>query len=202
MDVFNAITTRRAVKRFDPDHRMDEADIERLMSFTVQAPSSFNIQNWRFVLVVDQDMKDRVAAVGFDQPQFRDCSLLVIICADLRAWDRDPERYWSHAPETVRGSIVKMIRGAYADHAARNHDEALRSGGLAAQTLMLAARGLGLDSCPMVGFDFAATGKMIDLPEDHEIVMAVAVGKSLEEPRAWSRLPLDEVVVRERFPKP
>ena len=80
-------------------------------------------------------------------------------------------------------------------------DENLRSGSLAAQTLMLAAKARGYDSCPMVGFDFAKVGEIIGLPQDHDIVMAVAVGKALEPARPrGGQLPLDEVMHRERFP--
>jgi nitroreductase len=81
-------------------------------------------------------------------------------------------------------------------------DEAMRSCGIAAQTIMLAAKSLGYDSCPMDGFDFEEVGKLIQLPEDHLIAMFVAVGKGTKEP--WARpgqLGLDDVVVKNRFAK-
>jgi nitroreductase len=76
----------------------------------------------------------------------------------------------------------------------------MRSCGIAAQTLMLAARAMGYDSCPMDGFDFDAVGKLINLPADHVVAMCVAIGKPTKE--AWPRggqLPLSEVVIENRF---
>jgi nitroreductase len=76
----------------------------------------------------------------------------------------------------------------------------MRSCGMAAQTLMLAAKAMGYDSCPMDGFDFAEVGKLINLPADHEISLFVAIGKALQpaQPRG-GQLPLSEVVITDRF---
>ena len=76
----------------------------------------------------------------------------------------------------------------------------MRSCGIAAQTLMLAAKEMGYDSCPMDGFDFDAVGKLINLPDDHAIAMFVAVGKALQPayPRSGP-LAVAEVVVQDRF---
>jgi nitroreductase len=76
----------------------------------------------------------------------------------------------------------------------------MRSCGMAAMTLMLAAKEMGYDSCPMDGFDFDEVGKLIDLPQDHVISMFVTIGKKAREP--WPRggqLPMQEVVINNRF---
>lgn len=79
-------------------------------------------------------------------------------------------------------------------------DEAMRSCGIAAQTLMLAAQSMGYDSCPMDGFDFEAVADLINLPDDHAICMFVAIGKGAADahPRG-DKLPLDEVVITDSF---
>jgi len=79
-------------------------------------------------------------------------------------------------------------------------DEAMRSCGIVAQTLMLAAKSMGYDSCPMDGFDFDKVAELIHLPDDHVIAMFVTIGKGTQE--AWPRggqLDLDEVVIENRF---
>lgn len=201
LDTFAAIAERRSVKKFDPDHALSEEELSRLMEAVILSPTSFNMQNWRFVLITDQEVKDAVRAAGWQQAQFSDCSVLVLVCGDRGAYGRDPGRYWATADQAARDAIVPMILGAYGDKPDLQRDENLRSGSLAAQTLMLAAKALGYDSCPMIGFDFAAVGKLVNLPEDHDIVMAVTVGKALEPARPrGGQLPLDEVVVRNRFP--
>jgi nitroreductase len=79
-------------------------------------------------------------------------------------------------------------------------DEVMRSGGIAAQTMMLAAKAMGYDSCAMDGFDFDAVAKLINLPADHEIVMMIAVGKALSpaNPRG-GQLPIDRVLLKNTF---
>jgi len=165
------------------------------------SPTSFNIQNWRFVAVTDKAVQQAVQAKGYNQAQFGDCSLLVLICGDRMAYGKDPGRYWASASEEARAAIVPMITGIYQDRAELQRDENLRSGSMAGMTLMLAAKAMGYDTCPMIGFDFAAVAEIIDLPVDHDIVMAVTVGKALEPARErGGQLPAAEVVFRDRFP--
>ncbi len=201
MDVTTAINTRRAVKHFDPDHRMSQEQTDRILSLAMLSPTAFNIQNWRFVVVKDPELRGRIREKSFNQAQVTDASLLVVMCADLRSWDKDPDRYWCNAPDDVRCQLVGMLRGFYKDNEQLQRDEAMRSCGLAAMTLMLAAREMGYDSCPMDGFDFDAVGELIGLPEDHVISMFVAIGKALQPARERpGQLPAAEVVISDGFP--
>jgi len=200
MDVFGAIEGRRAVKHFDPDHRMTEEEIERLLGAAVLAPTAFNIQNWRFVLVRDPGLRKKIRDVAWDQAQVTDASLLIVVCGDVKAWEKDPARYWSNAPQEVQDFLVPAIGKYYGGREWVQRDEALRSIGMAAQTLMLAAKAMGYETCPMDGFDYEAVGKLIKLPADHVVGMFVAVGKGIGEP--WPRPPLiprDEVVKYDTF---
>ncbi|MDP2878971.1 MAG: nitroreductase family protein [Sulfuricella sp.] len=200
MNVAEAIASRRSVKAFDQDHRTSEAEIEKLMGLALLAPTAFNIQNWRFVLVSDAALRKEIRQAAWDQAQVTDASLLVVLCADLKAWDKEPGRYWKNTPQPVQDFIVPAIGQYYAGREQVQRDEAMRSCGIAAMSLMLAAKEMGYDSCPMDGFDFDAVGKLINLPQDHVIAMFVAIGKGIKEP--WPRggqLPLGEVVVQNRF---
>lgn len=200
MDVRTAIETRRAIKEFDANHKMTEREIEALMSLALLSPSAFNIQHWRFVLLQDPELREAVRAVSWMQPQITDASLLVVICADIDAWEKDPDRYWKNAPADVREGIVTVIGEYYRERPQTQRDEAMRSCGIAAQTLMLAAQGMGYDSCPMDLSDFGEVAKLIQLPQGHVIAMFVAIGKRVREP--WPRagqLPLDEVVLVDHF---
>ena len=81
-----------------------------------------------------------------------------------------------------------------------SRDEAMRSCGLAGQTIMLAAKAMGYDTCPMDGFDYDAVGKLINLPPDHAVAMFVVVGKPVQE--AWARpsqIAQSEAVITDRF---
>ncbi len=201
LPVAQALEARRATKAFDPAHRMTEAEIGRLLRLTMRAPTAFNIQHWRFVLLRDPELRREVRGAAWGQPQATDASLLVLLCADLKAWEKAPARYWHAAPQAVQDFVVPAIHEYYAGKEQVQRDEAMRSGGLAAMALMLAAKGMGYDSCPMDGFDFDAMARLVNLPSDHVIVMMVAVGKAIKPP--WPRggqLPHEEVVIRDRFP--
>lgn len=200
MNVATAIETRRSVKAYDPNHRMSEAEIERLLSLAILAPSAFNIQNWRFVLVRDAALRGEIRKVAWEQAQVTDASLLIVLCADLKAWEQEPARYWTNAPQPVQDFLVPAIGQYYQGHESVQRDEAMRSCGIAGMALMLAAKEMGYDSCPMDGFDFDAVGKLIKLPADYVISFMLAVGKGVQEP--WPRggqLPLQKVVITDRF---
>jgi nitroreductase len=200
MNVAKAIESRRSVRNFDPNHKMTKKETETLLSLALHSPTAFNIQNWRFVVVEDKALREEVRKASWDQDQVTDASLLIILCADLKAWEKEPIRYWKNAPEPVQEFVIPAIDNYYNGLDQVQRDEAMRSCGIAAQTLMLAAKSMGYDSCPMDGFDFEAVANLINLPENHAICMFVAIGKALDEPEApRSRLPLDEVVIKNIF---
>jgi nitroreductase len=200
MNVSTAIESRRSIKAYDSGHRMSDAEIERLLSLAILSPTAFNIQNWRFVLVQDPALRREIRKVSWDQAQVTDASLLIVLTADLKAWEKRPERYWKDAPKPVQDFLVPAIGQYYGGHEQVQRDEAMRSCGMAAMTIMLAAKEMGYDTCPMDGFDFDAVAKLLNLPEDHTPAMFVAVGKGITE--AWPRggqLALEEVVIHDRF---
>lgn len=200
LDTFSAIMQRRSVKHYDPDYKMSEAEVNKLLELALLSPTSFNMQNWRFVVVQDQALKEEIWLASWKQNQIKDASLLLVLCADLNAHERNPERYWTNAPEQVSAAIVPMIKGFYKDNAQLQRDEAMRSTGIASQTLMLAAKAMGYDSCPMVGFDPKKVAEIIKLPEDHIISMLLPIGKAKEPARERAgQLALSEVVITNTF---
>jgi nitroreductase len=200
MNISAAIQNRRAIRHFDPNHKLTEEETEKILSLALHSPTAFNIQNWRFVVVQDPELRKQIRAVSWDQIQVTEASLLVILCADLKAWEKQPIRYWHSAPQPVKEFIVPAIHEYYEGLDQTQRDEAMRSCGIAAQTLMLAAKSLGYDSCPMDGFDFDAVGELINLPDDHAICMFVAIGKAQTEASApKDKLPINEVIIKDRF---
>jgi nitroreductase len=200
MNTFEAIETRRSVKHYDPNHRMTEAEIEQLLTAAVLSPTSFNIQNWRFVRVVEPERRAEIQAAAWGQTQVTEASLLFVLCADLKSWAKDANRYWRNAPSEVREQMVPMIGQFYDGKEQTQRDEAMRSCGIAAQTIMLAARAMGYDSGPMIGFDPERVAEIIRLPEDHVIGLLVVVGKALKPARArGGQLPLEQVVFTNTF---
>ena len=200
METFEAIYGRRAVKHFDPEHRMTDAEVTKLLEATIQAPTSFNIQHWRFVIVKDPELRRKMRQHGNDQAQMTDASLLVLMTADVLAWKKDPARYWRDAPKEVAELLVGWMGPFHDGKDQLQRDEAQRSIGMAMQTLMLAAKAMGYESCPMIGFDHEAVAQLIALPDDHCLGPMVAIGKGTKAP--WPKpgqLALDELVVENRF---
>lgn len=200
MDTLEAITQRRAVKHFDPNHQVSKPELDQLLSLAMPSPTAFNIQNWRFVVVSDPQLRGAIREASWNQAQVTDASLLIVLCADLKTWEKEPERYWRNASQETQDFLLPAIDAYYRGFEQVQRDEGMRSCGMAAQTLMLAAKSMGYDSCPMDGFDFEAVGKLINLPKDHVIAMFVVVGKALSPayPRG-GQLPLDEVVIQNKF---
>ncbi len=200
MELFDAIYQRRAIKAFDPDYTISAEDEQKLFEAAIQAPTSFNIQHWRFVVVRDKALRQEMRKLGNEQAQITDASLLVIMTADMKAWEKSPARYWTNAPKEVADLLVGWMGPFHDGREWLQRDEAQRSIGMAMQTLMLAAKGMGLDSCPMIGFDIEAVAKLINLPADHVMGPMVAIGKGTKAP--WPKpgqLSLNEVLVNNRF---
>ena len=200
MNVSDAIETRRATKKFDPNFVMPDEHVDRLMKLAIKSPTAFNIQHWRFVLVRDKELREKIRAATWMQPQITEASLLVIVCGDLEAWKNRPERYWRNVPDDVREGILGAINAYYDGNEQIQRDEVMRSCGIAAQTLMLAATEMGYESCPMDLADFNEVGKLINLPDNHVISMFVAIGRGVEKP--WPKggqLEMHEVVKVDKF---
>ena len=200
MNVVDAIQTRRSIKAFDPQHKMNETEINKLVSLAMLAPTAFNIQHWRFVVVEDPSLRAQIQAVSWNQAQVTEASLLIVLVADVQAWQKQPDRYWNDAPQAVADFLVPAIKQYYTGHEQAQRDEVMRSCGMAAMNIMLVAKEMGYDTCPMDGFDFDAVTKLLNLPADHTPTMFVTVGKAIKE--AWPRggqLSIDEVLIKNKF---
>jgi len=201
MNTLEAIYKRRSMKQFDASHMLTQDEEKKLFEAMIQSPTSFNIQHWRFVILRDKDLRAKIRSeYGNDQAQMTDASLLILFTADVKAWQKDPGRYWVNAPKDVADLLVGWMGPFHEGNEALQRDEAQRSIGMAMQTIMLAAQDLGYDSCPMIGFDIDKVAELINLPADHVMGPMVAIGKGTKEP--WPKpgqVPLNELLVDDSF---
>jgi len=201
MEAIEAIYKRRSVKHYDRNFVIPAEDERELLEAMIQAPTSFNIQHWRFCLLKTPELRRKIRIeFGGGQAQITDASLLVLFAADMKAWAKEPERYWSNAPEELGDLVVGAIGPFHEGRERFQRDEAQRSIGMAMQTLMIAARGLGYESCPMIGFDLDKVSELVKLPADYVIGPMVAIGKGTKDP--WPKpgqLRLEEVVATDSF---
>ncbi len=200
MELFTAIETRRAVKHYSPTEAVSEADFERIMEAVLLSPTSYNIQHWRFVRVVDAQIRAQIQEAAWGQAQVTEAAELIVLCADTQAWFVNPQRYWANARHDVQEVMLPMLESFYQGKEQLQRDEAIRSSGMAAQTMMLAAKGLGYDTCPMIGFNTERVAEIINLPSGHVISMIITLGKAAKPANQRAgQLPLAEVLVENSF---
>ncbi len=200
MDTFDAIYGRRSMKAYDQDFVMPDEDLRKILEAAMQAPTSFNIQHWRFVVASDPELRTKIREVGNDQAQMTEASVLIIMTADTKAWQKDPSRYWQNAPTEVADLLVNWMGPFHEGREWLQRDEAQRSIGMAMMTIMLSAKAMGYESCPMIGFEIEKVAELINLPEDHVMGPMISIGKGIKE--AWPKpgqLSFDEVVVNNGF---
>ena len=165
MQVKDAIQQRRSIKHFDPNHVMSEDEINNLLSHAILSPTAFDIQNWRFVVVTDKTLRQKIREVSWGQAQVEEASLFIVLVGDLMAWNKNAARYWKNAPQAVQDYLVPAIGPYYDGKPQVQRDEVMRSCGMAAMNLMLYAKSMGYDSCPMDGFDFDKVAQLLNLPD-------------------------------------
>ena len=200
MNTLDAIRQRRAIKHFDPTHQFTKEETQQLIELAMQSPSSFNIQHWRLVNVTDKALRTQLRAAAHDQTQVTDASLLFVIAVDIKAWSKDPARYWVNAPKEAQDILVPWINPFYSGDEQLQRDEAMRSAGILLQTMMLSAKAMDYDSCPMVGFDFKKVAELVHLPKDFALAAMLVIGKATQP--AWPKpgfIPQSEMIVENHF---
>lgn len=179
--IADVIKSRISANHYDTERTLSDHEIADLIDLATHAPSAFNLQNWRFIAVRSTEAKLRLLPLAYGQQKVVDSAVTFIVCGTLNPHETIPA---SLKPSLDAGIIDKGIydmwvgaaQGMYADNPQLQRDEAIRSGSLAAMTLMLAAKGQGLDSTPMIGFDATAVAEAFDLSAIEIPVMLVTVG--------------------------
>ncbi|MCK1784216.1 nitroreductase family protein [Pseudomonas sp. TNT11] len=179
--IAEVIKSRISANSYDTARQLTDAQIAELIDLATHAPSAFNLQNWRFVAVRSTEGKARLLPLAFGQQKVVDAAVTFIVCGTLNPQATLPA---SLKPTLDAGIIDQAIydmwlgaaQGMYAQNPQLQRDEAIRSGSLAAMTLMLAAKGQGLVSTPMIGFDQSAVAQAFGLSDTEIPVMLVTVG--------------------------
>ncbi len=187
--------SRHSVRHYTPGLTIEDADLQAIFAEVALSPSSFNLQHWQFVVVRDEARKRELRGMAFGQQQVEDCAAAIIVCGRLDA-HVDAPRIYEQAPAPMREKFVPMIAAVYQDQPALQREEAVRSGALAAMSLMYAAKARGWDTGPMIGFDAAKVARFVGLDSQTVPVMLVVLGKALngEQPQRLYRRPLGEIV--------
>jgi len=205
METLQTIRERRSINFFQPNRELSDEILKELLEIANLSPSSFNLQPWRTIVVRDPERKSALRKCAFDQPKVDDASAVLIMVADTKGVEENLERVldsWQELgyikPEGREGAkrMAKNLYGA-ADSIKRKIF-AVKNTALFSMNLMIAAKGLGLETHPMDGFDEEAIKKEFGIPEDKVIPMLIAVGYLKEGvkllPRAFRR-PINEFTI-------
>jgi nitroreductase len=201
--VLELIHGRLSTERFEPGLALSEHEIRELVEDAIQAPSSFNIQHWRFVAVRAPEAKRRLREAAYGQALVEDAAVTFIVLGDVRGHERLAD-ILDHSVEAgvlsrrKADRWVEMSDEIYADEQLAR-DEAIRSAALASMTLMLSAAARGLASAPLIGFDAARVTREFSVPPTCLPVMLLCVGRAAEgNPSRKVRLGTERVLAFDR----
>jgi nitroreductase len=209
LDVPSAIAQRRSIKSFKPDPITRE-QLKQLVELTVAAPSSFNLQDWRIILVQDEAQKAALSAASWNQQQIIQAPVTFVFAADAAGWKKDLSPIYNQALQSGTWSThnVNYFKTAIPQfHSAlqdKNREYAIKDAMIAATHLVLAAESLGLSTCFMNGWQEDKVKAVIGATDDPDLAIAVIVpvGYAAEPRRNPGRLPFADKVFVDRVGNP
>ncbi|WP_072333651.1 MULTISPECIES: nitroreductase family protein [unclassified Paenibacillus] len=199
--VFSAeqfLLSRHSVRQYVPGITMSDEELNELLTLASSAPSSWNLQHWRFLVIREQAGKERLLPIAYGQQQVVDASAVIVVLGDLEA-NKVAEQVYEQATPEIRSMMKQQVDGAYANNPVLARDEAIRNASFAAQQLMLAAKAKGYDTVPMGGYDAKALIREFSIPERYVPVVMIPVGKAAKPARPTGRLPLEHQTIHESF---
>lgn len=198
---------RRATSHFKPD-AVPEEYLEAILQFTAQAPSGYNLQPWRFIVVREKANRERLQRAAFNQQKIGEAPVVVIFFALKDDWKNHIETIFQEGVRRGFGmpEMIPGLKKQASDFLEKMVPQAVwvnRHTMIAFTTMMLIAESYGLDTAPMEGFDATAVGKEFGLPENAEVVALLAMGFAKEPDKPYGgRLALSEMVSEEHFGHP
>jgi nitroreductase len=206
MNVQDALAARISANKFDTHDVMTADAVQALIAAAMEAPSAFNIQHARFLVVREPDARTALQQVANGQQKVRDAAATFVVLGDLRGAESLPliagrAREAGLMDAAGAAGFAAAGQAAYEGKPAFARDEAIRSASMAAMALMLAATERGLASGPMIGFDPEALRREFNIDARYLPVMLIAVGRAA--PGNWPRKPrlrVNEVLVDDARP--
>jgi Nitroreductase len=193
------IRTRRSVRHYDPDFTLSREEIKSLLADAVLAPSSNNLQPWRFLVIDRKEDKEKLYPIANSQRQVLEASATIAVLGDLEGYKRagDITRIAVERGYMTEEFAAQQRERLISSYGARSPEAlgriVLIDSALASMQLMLAARARGLDTVPMGGFDREQFIQAFRVPDTYVPVMLIAVGKAAAEGRPTARLSVDDV---------
>ncbi|WP_086443825.1 nitroreductase family protein [Candidatus Enterococcus lemimoniae] len=192
---------RRSIRNYDPTVKISREEMEQIINDTVKAPSSVNMQPWRFVVVESDAGKDVLAPlVRFNKVQNETSAAMIVVFGDLNSFEHAEKIYGTAVeqelmPKEVKERQLEVLSPLFEQMSMEDKKEmATIDGALAAMNLMLVARAYGYDTNPIGGFEREHIAEALDMDKERYYpVMIVSIGKANEEGYPSYRLPATDI---------
>lgn len=201
--ITQVLLERRATAHFKSDD-VPEAYLNAMLQLAAQAPSGYNLQPWRFIVVRDAENRKRLQKVAFNQPKVAEAPVVIIAIGMKEDWKRTADEVFDEGAKRGAGKpehVARYKQGAFDFLAHQPMDVWVnRHTMIAVTTMMLVAEAYGFDTAPMEGFDAAGVKREFGIPDEAEVVALLAIGRAqLPDKPYTGRFSLDRIVFSERF---
>ena len=188
----DAAESRRSIRRYQA-REIPESDLRELLRLAGRAPSAFNAQPWRFVVVREHTLKGQLSAAALRQQQIVRAPATVVMYSDMvSALARMPESMHPDLPQDKRDAGVERFRGTFATQTDEQRDSwGVGQANIALGYLLLLAESLGYGTSPMLGFEPEKVKALLGLPAHVRVIALVSIGYPGEEGFRPHRLPPD-----------
>ena len=190
-----AAESRRSIRQYEAS-AIPEADLRELIRLAGKAPSAYNVQPWRFVVVQDPDLKSQLSAAAYGQQQIVHAPATIVMYSDMEsALERIPESIHPDLPQDKRDAAVESFRATFTSQSVEERENwGVGQSNIALGYLLLLAESMGLATSPMLGFDPEKVKSLLGLPAHVRIPALVSVGYPAEEGFRPHRLPSESLV--------
>ncbi|KOR83521.1 nitroreductase family protein [Peribacillus frigoritolerans] len=200
-DFKEIVTGRRSIKNYDKSVKISREEMEEILTLATLAPSSVNMQPWRFLVIESPEGKATLAPLArFNQNQVETSSAVIAVFGDMNNFDNGEEIYGKAVdlglmPLEVKENILASFAGYFEKITSEEMKEVvLVDGGLVSMQLMLAARAYGYDTNPIGGYEKDQIAEAFGLDKDRYVpVMLISIGKAADNGHQSVRLPIDKV---------
>lgn len=203
-----AIRERRATPSFTGEP-IPASDLRQILDAGLHAPSGYNMQPWRFIVVQHPEQKKRLRAACYNQAKVEEASAVIVACGDRDGWRKDLE-------EMLRLGRAAGMPESYAAQAAATVPDYLSSFSdeqmiswlnkqvtMAVTSMMWMAEVLGYDTAPMEGFEQKKVCETLRLPMSYWVVSLLAIGHLKGQDKFdGGRFDLSHTVFGEEYGKP
>ncbi|MEA0566014.1 nitroreductase family protein [Lysinibacillus irui] len=191
---------RKSVRKYNATAKISRETIMQLIEDATSAPSSSNMQPWRFIVIDDKEIQKNINFFSFNQEQIETASAIIAVIGDIEMYLNAEEIYaknveLGYMPEEIANRLAKDALAMYGAAPTSTLENIVHfDAGLVSMQIMLLAKEMGYDTVPMGGFDKAKFAEYMELPENEIPILLLAIGEAAAPAYGSSRLPIDRIV--------